>query len=154
VVEKVFEEISNKVDYIEKNIPTGAKTLLLLSFLKKYKKIVFISEEAEEIYEEIKNIDPDLKASIYEENLNLESEIILLKNENLIEGIREFNYFRIKKGKEIEREKLIEILENEGFERVYYVEEKNEYAVRGGRVMGTYRQAFLPAGNPRRDSSR
>lgn len=134
MVEKVFEEIISKVDYIEKNIPTGAKSLLLLSFFKKYKKIIFIGEEIEEIYEEIKNINPDLKISIYEGNLNLESEIILLKNENLIEKIKEFNYFRIKKGEEIEREKLIEILENEGFERVYYVEEKNEYAARGGIV--------------------
>lgn len=135
MVEEIFDRIVQKIDYIDKNIPSGAKTFLLLSFLKKYKKILFIGEEIEKIYEEIKNIKPEIKISIYNKNtIDLKSEIILLKDEELFEEIKEINFLKIKKNEEIERERFLEILEKEGFERVLYVEEKREYAVRGGII--------------------
>ncbi len=135
MVEEIFDRLVQKIDYIDKNIPSGAKTFLLLSFLKKYKKILFVGEEIEKIYEEIKSINPEIKISVYEQNtINLKSEIILLKDEEFVEEIKELNFLKIKRGEEIEREKLLEILEKEGFERVLYVEGKKEYAVRGGIV--------------------
>lgn len=135
MVEEVFDRLVQKIDYIDKNIPSGAKTFLLLSFLKKYKKILFIGEEIEKIYEEIKSINPEIKISIYDRNtINYKSELILLKDETLLEEIKELNFLKIKKNEEIERDNFIEILEKEGFERVLYVEGKKEYAIRGGIV--------------------
>ena len=135
MVEEIFDRLVQKIDYIDKNIPSGAKTFLLLSFLKKYKKILFIGEEIEKIYEEIKSINPEIKISIYKgDTINFESEIILLKDKNFLENIKEFNFLKIEKDKEIEMEKFLEILEKEGFERTLYVEEKGEYALRGGIV--------------------
>lgn len=135
-IQGIFDSIVKEINFIDKNLPTGAKTFLLLSFLKRFEKILFVSEEAETIQEEIKSMKPEIKISLYEgKNINpFENEVILLKNRDLLSEIEEFSYIRIRKGKNLEREKLIEILEKEGFERVYFVEGEKEYAVRGGIV--------------------
>ncbi len=78
-IKDIFGKLSENLDFIYKNLPTGAKTFLILYFLKKFNKILFISEDAEIIYDEIKSMNPEIRVSFYEgENINpFESQIIL-----------------------------------------------------------------------------
>ncbi len=60
-IQEIFDSIVGEIDFVDKDLPTGAKSFLILSFFKRFNKIIFISKDAEIIYDEIKSIRPEGK---------------------------------------------------------------------------------------------
>ena len=102
---------------VSKFLPSSYKVLELLKLLNDHDFVFFISSD-ERLREEVEQF----------ENL------FLVSSADEIPERLKFRYVNIERGKEFPRDELLKLLSESGFERVDFVEEEGQFAVRGSIV--------------------
>ena len=146
--EKIFR-LTSGLSFLDSRWPTGFKSLYLIKEVQREKNVLFITKDEETAYkieEEINSISTSLAKAVVVEregwykNIRSSTPTIFIGvegmsyPEQLRRDLGKVEYIEIKKGENLERDKLIERLIEEEYRRVGYVELEGEIAIRGGIV--------------------